>query len=68
MSRGKLTPADRDRRIVEAWRDRPEKKRTADDVLVFYGWLSEHDPDLVPSGPGSLNHVRQLVTPHVRGS
>jgi hypothetical protein len=48
---------------VELWRERRERQRTLDDVLAFYGWLSEHQAALVPSGPGSYAHVRRLVTP-----
>jgi hypothetical protein len=54
---------ERDRRIVELWRDRREQQRTGDEVWGFYGWLSEHQPALVPSGPGSYAHVRRLVEP-----
>jgi hypothetical protein len=61
----KPTPEDRDRRIVERWRERPAAKRRGDDVMAFYGWLSEHEPALIPQGPRSYQHVRTLVEPYV---
>jgi len=64
----KTTPEERDRRIVEAWRDRPERNRSDDDVLAFYGWILEHEPTLIPPGPGSFERVRELVTPHLAKS
>jgi len=63
--RGKLTPQERERRIVEAWQERPPKRRRPDDVLVFYSWLLEHEPDLVPHGPGSVGRLNQLLEPHI---
>ena len=59
----RLKPDDRDRRIVEAWRDRPERRRSADNVSPFYSWLLEHQPDLVPPGPGSYGHIATLIEP-----
>ena len=47
-------------RIVELWRSRPKTQRTSEDVLVFYGWLSEHEPALVPGGEGKGGSYRLL--------
>jgi hypothetical protein len=66
-SRQRRQAEERDRRIVELWRARRERQRTLDDVLPFYGWLSEHEAALVPSGPGSYAHVRHLVEPFLTG-
>jgi hypothetical protein len=46
---------------VDLWRARPAKMRHRDDVLLFYGWLVEHEPRLVPIGSGAIEHVRRLV-------
>jgi PAS domain-containing protein len=56
---------ERDRRIVDLWRARSEALRQADHVLPFFGWLSEHEPNLVPGGPGAIEHVRRLVEPDI---
>lgn len=61
----KLTPANRDREIVERWKDRPRAQRTQHDVLAFYGWLTDHESRLVPPGPGAYERIRQLVSPHI---
>jgi hypothetical protein len=58
------TPADRDRRIVELWQARGRQRRTTYDVLAFYGWLTDHEPRLVPPGPESYEYLRQLLAPH----
>ena len=58
-------PQDPDRRIVEAWLHRPKRQRRAADVLEFYRWLLEHQPDLVPRRAGSYDHVNKLVEPHI---
>ena len=63
--RQKETPKERDRRIVEAWLDRPRRQRRAADVLEFYRWLLEHERDLIPPGAGSFDHVNQLIGPHL---
>ena len=63
--RPKLQPGERDRRIVEAWRDRPEKRRSSADAAIFYSWLLENEPDLVPQGAGSYGHVPKLIESHI---
>ena len=42
------------RRRLELWLQRPETKRTGDDVLIFYGWLC---PASVGTG-GSVPSLR----------
>jgi hypothetical protein len=63
-SREKTTPEERERRIVDAWRERPEWNRSDDDVLAFYGRLLVNEPTLIPPGHGSFERVRELVMPH----
>ena len=63
-SREKATPEERERRIVEAWRERPEWNRADYDVLAFYGRLLVNEPTLIPPGHGSFERVRELVMPH----
>lgn len=66
---GRRTPAEktaeRQRQIVELWLQRPKRERTADDVLTFYGWLSEHHAKLVPSGPGTVRQLRAILEGHI---
>jgi hypothetical protein len=52
-------------RIVQLWLQRPKSKRTDDDVLVFYGWLSEHEPGLIPSGSGSYKQLHKILSDHL---
>lgn len=55
-------------RLVELWLDRPKDQRTDDDLLRFYGWLSEHAPDLIPpaeSGAGTYQQLRTLLSNHI---
>jgi len=63
-SREKTTPAERERRIVDAWCEQPERNQSDDDVLAFYGWLLQNAPTLIPPGPGSFERVREFVMPH----
>ena len=51
--------------IVKAWLDRPKRQRRAADALDFYRWLLEHEPDLIPRGPGLYHHVSKLIEPHI---
>ena len=53
------------RLIVELWQQRPRWQRGPDDLLRFYGWLSEHEPAVIPSGPGSFQRIRMILMPHV---
>jgi PAS domain-containing protein len=52
---------ERERGVVDLWRERPAAQRRPEDVLAFYGWLAEHQPKLVPAGPGAIERVRRLV-------
>jgi hypothetical protein len=65
-SRQPLKPADQARRIVELWQERPRRQRTAEEVLTFYGWLTDHEPALIPRGPGSYQQVQVILGPHIR--
>jgi hypothetical protein len=57
--------ADHQRQLVELWLQRPKAERTVDDILQFYGWLSEHKPDLIPSGSGAVRQLREIVATHI---
>ena len=58
----RLTAQEQEHRIVTLWMERPRDRRTADDVLTFYGWLSEHEPALIPKGVGSYQQLRALLS------
>lgn len=60
-----LKPHEREHRIITLWMQRSKAKRTADDVLTFYGWLSEHEPGLIPQGAGSYQQLRNILKPHL---
>jgi hypothetical protein len=49
------------RRIVDLWQERPRWQRTAEHLLPFYGWLSEHEPAVIPSGQGSILKVSTIL-------
>jgi hypothetical protein len=53
------------RRIVDLWQERPRWQRTAEHLLLFYGWLSEHEPAVIPPGPGSILKVSTILAPHL---
>jgi hypothetical protein len=58
----RITPEEKARRLVELWRQRPKTQRGSDDVLTFYGWLSEHEPALVPGERGESGSYQKLRT------
>ena len=33
--------------LISFWLDRPEHRRTENDVVVFYRWLEEYHPELL---------------------
>ena len=47
-----MKAAEQARRIVDLWQERPRWQRTTDHLLRFYGWLLEHEPAVIPAGPG----------------
>jgi hypothetical protein len=53
------------RRIVDLWLERPRWQRTADHLLPFYGWLLEHEPAVIPAGPGSILKVSTILAAHL---
>lgn len=61
----KMRPEELARRIVELWLQRPKHRRTEDDVIVFYGWLSEHEPGLIPAPGGSYHRLLEILGEHV---
>jgi hypothetical protein len=57
----RMKAEEQERQIVDLWRQRPQARRTHDDVLTFYGWLSEHQSALVPGEPGSYQKLRTVL-------
>ena len=57
--------AERESRIIDCWMDRPKDRRTADDLMAFYGWLSDHKSELLPRGDGGYARLRVLLAPHI---
>jgi hypothetical protein len=39
-------------RVRQLWNARPYANRTGTEVLIFYGWLEQHHPDLLKRGKG----------------
>lgn len=39
-------------RVRQLWNARPYAERTGTQVLMFYGWLEKHYPDLLKHGKG----------------
>src|SRR4026208_2555855 len=64
-NRPKMKTTDQARRIVDLWQERPRWQRTAEHLLPFYGWLSEHEPALIPAGPASILKVSTILAPHL---
>lgn len=62
---GRPTREEQDRRILDLWLERPRSERTGDDLLKFFGWLSEHEPDLIPPGAGTYEQLRAVLGKHV---
>jgi hypothetical protein len=60
-----MKPTDQARRIVDLWQERPRWQRTVEHLLPFYGWLSEHEPAVIPSGPGSILKVCTILDAHL---
>jgi hypothetical protein len=60
-----MKPPEQARRIVDLWQERPRWQRTAEHLLAFYGWLSEYEPAVIPSGPGSILKVCSILSPHL---
>ena len=60
-----MMAAEQARRIVDLWQERPRWQRTAEHLLPFYGWLLEHEPAVIPPGPGSILKVSTILAPHL---
>ena len=61
----RMKAAEQARRIADLWQERPRWQRTAENLLPFYGWLSEHEPAVIPPGPGSISKVCAILAAHV---
>jgi hypothetical protein len=55
---GKHTDAVRVLRVRQLFEARSSEERGETGIVVFYGWLEEHYPHLLPSGSG--DRVQQL--------
>jgi hypothetical protein len=64
-NRAPMKAAEQARRIVDLWQERPRWQRTAEHLLPFYGWLLEHEPAVIPAGPGSILKVTTILAAHV---
>ena len=64
-NRALMKATEQARRIVDLWQERPRWQRTAEHLLPFYGWLSEHEPALIPAGPASILKVSTILAPHL---
>ena len=64
-NRALAKPAEQARRIIDLWQERPIWQRTAEHVLPFYGWLLEHEPAVIPTGPGSIRKVSTILAAFV---
>jgi hypothetical protein len=60
-----MKAAEQARRIADLWLERPRWLRTAEHLLPFYGWLLEHEPAAIPSGPGSILKVCTILAAHL---
>ena len=56
---------EQDRKVVELWHQRRREQRHDHDVLIFYGWLADYEPALIPNEPGSYQKLRTLLRDHV---
>jgi hypothetical protein len=64
-NRPQMKATEQARRIVDLWQERPRWQRTADHLLPFYGWLLEHEPAVIPAGPGSILKVSTILAAHL---
>ena len=64
-TRALMKATEQAHRIVDLWQERPRWQRTADHLLPFYGWLLEHEPAVIPPGPGSILKVSTILAAHL---
>ncbi len=68
MPSKKDSEAVRVARVRQLWQTRPVKQRTATEVLIFYGWLEEHYPELLTRGKGDpYQHLKGDLSGLVHG-
>ena len=65
MDRHLERQAQVDRSVVELWHQRRPEQRREGDVLIFYGWLVDYEPSLIPDEPGSYRKLRRLLLDHL---
>jgi hypothetical protein len=54
-----MREAERLANVRKLWMERPREKQTETDVLVFYGWLKQNQPELLKHG-GNTDDYQQL--------
>jgi hypothetical protein len=64
-NRAVAKPAEQARRIIDLWQERPNWQRTAEHLLPFYGWLLDHEPAVIPAGPGSILKVSTILAAYL---
>jgi hypothetical protein len=64
-NRALAKPAEQARRIIDLWQERPIWQRTAEHMVPFYGWLLEHEPAVIPTGPGSILKVGTILAAYL---
>ena len=64
-NRALAKPAEQARRIVDLWQERPIWQRTAEHLVPFYGWLLDHEPAVIPTGPGSILKVGTILAAYL---
>ena len=64
-NRALAKPAEQARRIIDLWQERPLWQRTEEYLLPFYGWLLEHEPAVIPMGPGSILKVSTILSAYL---
>ena len=64
-NRAPMKAAEQARHIVDLWQERPKWQRTAEHLLPFYGWLLDHEPAVIPAGPGSILKVSTILEAHL---
>jgi len=59
-----VTAVEREAQIVALWKGRPCQQRTSEHVGLFYNWLVDYAPWLVPRSSASIERIRELVDAH----
>jgi hypothetical protein len=59
---------ERERRLIKLWLQQPTDRRTMNDVLVFYGRLQQHNPELLPPSSRSdpYQQMKSVLSAHIK--